>query len=306
VSRFPFPPFPAGWFRIADAAEVPPGAVLPRRAFGRDLVCYRGRSGALAVVEAFCPHNGAHLGDGGRVEGDDLVCPFHGWRFDAEGVDLAHFRFVHGVRGFRGATVEADGARFRSVADVVFPTPRGEVAGQVESELWGLGIDVVRRHGLGPSCPTVVTLTPIDEEDLEVRYTFLLPRGEDGGLTRFGQAHVRDFLRQIESDIPIWEHKAYEPRPRLTKEERHVGTFRRWARQFSRDELPVSGRLAAASAGGDAVGAGCRARGCGAPARGRRVGRRGEGQDRRADAHPTRPGAGDTIRAWGTRPTPVG
>ena len=28
---------------------------------------------------------GAHLGVGGRVCGDGIVCPFHGWRFDGDG-----------------------------------------------------------------------------------------------------------------------------------------------------------------------------------------------------------------------------
>jgi hypothetical protein len=36
------------------------------------------------VLDAFCPHLGAHLGQG-RVEGDALVCPFHAWRWDGAG-----------------------------------------------------------------------------------------------------------------------------------------------------------------------------------------------------------------------------
>ena len=38
-------------------------------------------------MDAFCPHLGAHLGHGGDVEGCELVCPFHGWKFDAEGAN---------------------------------------------------------------------------------------------------------------------------------------------------------------------------------------------------------------------------
>ena len=36
-------------------------------------------------MDAFCPHLGAHLGHGGTVDGCEIVCPFHGWQFDAEG-----------------------------------------------------------------------------------------------------------------------------------------------------------------------------------------------------------------------------
>jgi hypothetical protein len=38
------------------------------------------------VFDAHCPHLGAHLGVGGRVCGDGIACPFHGWCFDGDGV----------------------------------------------------------------------------------------------------------------------------------------------------------------------------------------------------------------------------
>ena len=38
-----------------------------------------------AVLDAFCPHMGAHLGFGGEVVGNSIKCPFHGWSFDREG-----------------------------------------------------------------------------------------------------------------------------------------------------------------------------------------------------------------------------
>ncbi len=52
---------------------------------GRDLVLFRGDDGTARVFDAHCPHLGAHLGVGGRVCGDGIACPFHGWRFDGEG-----------------------------------------------------------------------------------------------------------------------------------------------------------------------------------------------------------------------------
>ena len=32
-----------------------------------------------------CPHLGAHLGHGGRVDGESIRCPFHAWRFGRDG-----------------------------------------------------------------------------------------------------------------------------------------------------------------------------------------------------------------------------
>ncbi len=78
-------PIPMGWFALMAADALEPGALETRRAFGRDLVIWRGESGAICVSEAFCPHLGAHLGHGGRVAGDRIRCPFHGWSFDAGG-----------------------------------------------------------------------------------------------------------------------------------------------------------------------------------------------------------------------------
>jgi phenylpropionate dioxygenase-like ring-hydroxylating dioxygenase large terminal subunit len=36
-------------------------------------------------MDAYCPHLGAHLGVGGKVEGSALRCPFHAWKFDGSG-----------------------------------------------------------------------------------------------------------------------------------------------------------------------------------------------------------------------------
>src|SRR5271167_3444480 len=84
-SRYPFPASPNGWFGVAAAAELGPGEVKSAKYFDRDLVLFRGEDGRARVFDAHCPHLGAHLGVGGRVCGEGIVCPFHGWRFDGEG-----------------------------------------------------------------------------------------------------------------------------------------------------------------------------------------------------------------------------
>lgn len=84
TKRFPHG-LPTGWFQVARAAELPPGRVLPLRYFGCDLVLFRTEQGVPHLFDAFCPHLGAHLGHGGKVVGERLVCPFHGWEFDGLG-----------------------------------------------------------------------------------------------------------------------------------------------------------------------------------------------------------------------------
>ncbi len=78
-------PFPTGWFRVAAAADLGLSTVRTVEAFDQELVLFRGGSGQLTAASPFCPHLGAHLGRGGRVEGDSLRCPFHGLRFAADG-----------------------------------------------------------------------------------------------------------------------------------------------------------------------------------------------------------------------------
>jgi nitrite reductase/ring-hydroxylating ferredoxin subunit len=78
-------PYPNGWFAVAFAEELKPGRVLRRRFMGEDLVVYRTRSGVVRVVEPYCPHLGAHLGHGGWVDGEDIVCPFHHFAFGRDG-----------------------------------------------------------------------------------------------------------------------------------------------------------------------------------------------------------------------------
>ncbi|MDJ0865112.1 MAG: Rieske 2Fe-2S domain-containing protein [Myxococcota bacterium] len=82
--EFPFP-IPNGWFGVAFRDELAPGQVKPIHYFGEDLVLWRGDDGVARVLDAHCPHLGAHLGHGGTVEGDAIRCPFHGWLWDGAG-----------------------------------------------------------------------------------------------------------------------------------------------------------------------------------------------------------------------------
>ncbi len=78
------PPVPNGWYAIAASADLEPGDIRTVVAVARELVVRRGESGRAVVTDAHCPHLGAHLG-GGRVIGDSIKCPYHGWRFDSDG-----------------------------------------------------------------------------------------------------------------------------------------------------------------------------------------------------------------------------
>ncbi|MGE0306659.1 MAG: aromatic ring-hydroxylating dioxygenase subunit alpha [Acidimicrobiia bacterium] len=89
VSQLPIPSWmqPSGWFQVGWSAEIAPGDMLTAKCFGRDLIVYRTESGELNCMDARCLHLGAHLGKGGKVVGDCVVCPFHGWSWAPDGTN---------------------------------------------------------------------------------------------------------------------------------------------------------------------------------------------------------------------------
>ncbi|MCO4772680.1 MAG: Rieske (2Fe-2S) protein [Deltaproteobacteria bacterium] len=83
--RYPFSPFPTGWYQLGPSADVRPGQVVSKTFAGDEVVVWRTESGEARISGAHCPHMGAHFGHGGKVQGEELWCPFHGFCFDGEG-----------------------------------------------------------------------------------------------------------------------------------------------------------------------------------------------------------------------------
>jgi phenylpropionate dioxygenase-like ring-hydroxylating dioxygenase large terminal subunit len=114
TKRFPFP-MPNGWFAVCFSDEVPAGTLRSARYFARDLVVLRGADGVARAFDAYCPHLGAHLGHGGKVEGDGIRCPFHGWRYDGSGrcVEVPYARKIPAKAALRRwEVVERNGLVF--------------------------------------------------------------------------------------------------------------------------------------------------------------------------------------------------
>ena len=89
LERFPYYwAFPFAWYPVCFSGDLPPGAVKPARFLSRDLVLWRDHDGHAHVMDAYCPHLGANVAFGGRVEGTHLVCPFHWWEYDGDGANV--------------------------------------------------------------------------------------------------------------------------------------------------------------------------------------------------------------------------
>jgi 3-ketosteroid 9alpha-monooxygenase subunit A len=83
--KVPFTWRPTGWFMIGWSADFARGTSSPLHYFGQHLVAYRTDEGVLHVLDAHCPHLGAHLGHGGKVNGECIECPYHGWGYGPDG-----------------------------------------------------------------------------------------------------------------------------------------------------------------------------------------------------------------------------
>lgn len=312
-------PIPYGWFAVAYGDEVDAGDVLPLQAFGRDLVLFRADGGTAHVLDAFCPHLGAHLGYGGRVVGGAIKCPFHGWAFDGEGsvvdipyaqtvprrardgpciqsypvlersslvwawyhprrcaplfdlddvpgfgdpawtaagryqwevethlqesgenaVDTAHFASVHGALEVPEAEITLEG--HRRDTDLTMVVPAVDDDGHVDFSRNEPMHLVTRSCGPGMSFQVfsrafrTILLgapTPITAGRMVLRFAFTRPVDVSPQHEILTTGLIAEIVRQVEQDIPIWEHKSYNASPLLCDGDGPIAKYRRWFGQF--------------------------------------------------------------------------
>lgn len=131
-------------------------------------------------------------------------------------VDFAHFMYVHGQDSIPNDEFHVDGAYKRTVG----------ADGNFVREGFGLGLGVLRVAGF---TTFISSTTPIDEENVKVRWIFTSPRSLGPDAAR--QA-AEQFSAGVSQDLPIWENKQYVERPVVTKSEKKLLEQREWAKQF--------------------------------------------------------------------------
>jgi 5,5'-dehydrodivanillate O-demethylase len=72
------------WQPVYAMADIAPGGTKPLRIMGQDLTLYRGASGTPYVVAFRCAHRGVQLSVG-QVDGEDIRCMYHGWKYSGQG-----------------------------------------------------------------------------------------------------------------------------------------------------------------------------------------------------------------------------
>lgn len=78
------PTAPEVWRAITPAAALLPGKPMRAELDGMAIVLYRKTDGQPVALDDRCPHRWAPLSDG-RIQGDHIICPLHGFAFCPRG-----------------------------------------------------------------------------------------------------------------------------------------------------------------------------------------------------------------------------
>lgn len=324
-------PIPYGWYAVEYIDELAVGEVKPLHFFGKDLVIFRTESGKAVLLDAYCPHLGAHLGHGGEVHGESIACPFHGWEFDGagmctkvpyaknmpakiqdspciegypiveanrviwawyhprniaplfdvdilpqvtepgwtdchrfeweintclqetgeNGVDIAHFVYVHSSIEMPEAHVELSG--HHRITTMHSRTPAIDENGVIDAsgENWEQSRLVTTSCGPGMTYQSfermftsfmLGTITPIEKGKVLMRWTFAQPEDQSDIQKMYSDGMIAEIARQVGQDIPIWEHKIYQPNPILCDGDGPIAKYRKWFNQFydgGMDDAPI-------------------------------------------------------------------
>lgn len=155
------------------------------------------------------------------------------------GVDFAHFKFVHktpivplftrhdfaGPVSYVDFTITFEGDDGQTIDDV---------KSGVEAINGGLGVAVTKSWGMVDN-RTISAITPVDETTCDVRFMVYIGKAHQRA-QEFGQMVIDQFA----ADIEIWSHQLYRATPALAPtEQKSFMEFRTWAAQF----YPESRRL---------------------------------------------------------------
>ena len=69
------------YVKLTTASELPPAGEAREFEINGKTVCVANTDGGFAAMDNVCLHRGGPLGQG-MVDGNKIICPWHGWMFD--------------------------------------------------------------------------------------------------------------------------------------------------------------------------------------------------------------------------------
>lgn len=144
------------------------------------------------------------------------------------GVDLAHFQYIHGTAGLPSAELRwGDWGRGADVK-AKMGTPNGMVDGLIAYDTMGPGQSWIRFSGISETL-LVASLAPVEEDVLRVRYCFTQASGDGAGLAR---ALIRDVCKQLDQDKVIWDRMRFLRQPMICEGDGPIAQFRQWYSRY--------------------------------------------------------------------------
>lgn len=174
----------------------------------------------------------------------DWVINIHVQEITENGQDHAHFGAVHGVPFAPKGEFKLDGWTRRNTVVAEMNTPRGPMTGKIDTTAVGPGQSMVEYIDV---CHVVQAqqVTPIDAEHTHLRWQMFTPPGISEGKMRVTQARIRDLVKQVTQDIPIWNAKRFMEQPMLVKGDGPLLAYRRQYARFYQFDDPEPESVAA-------------------------------------------------------------
>jgi hypothetical protein len=256
--RYPFTPYPRGWYRLARSSDVRPVGCRLVPALGSLLRLERDEGGALRcagelplcernhlVFGWFDPSRGAPTFDVPHLDEHSSprwLPPFslrwkirvHIQEVAENALDLSHFAVVHTylaapeLRSF-----VLDGPHFSIELAAARRLFGRRVGTDTHIKYYGLGVVAAQVRTPMVGLRVLLTTTPIDVEYVELCMEVAIEKSRSALWDLIVRAMMpREIADEFERDIPVWEAKRYLSRPLLCRSEGNIMQIRRWARQF--------------------------------------------------------------------------
>jgi len=152
-----------------------------------------------------------------------VLCETHEWivnihiqEITENGQDHAHFAAVHGVPGAPSAEFKLDGWCRRNTVTAEMNTPRGPMQGKIDMCATGPGQSMTEFTDV-TNVLMAQQLTAIDSGHTHQRWQLYHPTGISEGKMRVTKARMRDLVKQVVQDMPIWANKKNLTQPFLVE-----------------------------------------------------------------------------------------
>jgi phenylpropionate dioxygenase-like ring-hydroxylating dioxygenase large terminal subunit len=147
------------------------------------------------------------------------------------GVDAAHFQFIHGTADFPQYEIAFDGYERTARVEAKMATPKGVMDGAITYGTTGPGQSWTKFSGISETL-LIAGATPVAKDEIHVRFAFTQPKAEVDAAPSLARALIRNICKQLDQDKVVWDRQRYQERPALCDGDGPIAAFRAYYGQF--------------------------------------------------------------------------